>query len=113
MLPAGALICTSCCSVATVLLKCHVKKRVVTCDDMSHRGTRTVRQYVARQIVAEKSLWAGPTQKKVNMQIVAEKSLWAGPTGEKRKKIRACGLCLRLELVACCLDVEAWRAMSP
>jgi hypothetical protein len=44
-----------------------------------------VRQYVARQNVAEKSLWAGPTQKKVNMQIVAEKSLWAGPTGEKKK----------------------------
>jgi hypothetical protein len=88
-----------------------------------------VRQYVARQNVAEKSLWAGPTQKKVNMQIVAEKSLWAGPTGEKKKtknyfvalqivaekslwagptgekkkKIRACGLCLWLELVACCL----------
>jgi hypothetical protein len=45
-----------------------------------------VRQYVARQNVAEKSLWAGPTQKKVNMQIVAEKSLWAGPTGEKKKQ---------------------------
>jgi hypothetical protein len=44
-----------------------------------------------------------PPRKKVNMQIVAEKSLWAGPTGEKRKKIRACGLCLRLEFVACCL----------
>jgi hypothetical protein len=45
------------------------------------------------QIVAEKSLWAGPTGEKkktknyfVALQIVAEKSLWAGPTGEKKKK---------------------------
>jgi hypothetical protein len=60
------------------------------------------------QIVAEKSLWAGPTGEKkktknyfVALQIVAEKSLWAGPTGEKRKKIRACGLLgLSLLLVA-------------
>jgi hypothetical protein len=54
------------------------------------------------QIVAEKSLWAGPTGEKkktknyfVALQIVAEKSLWAGPTGKKEKNKS-----LRLVLVA-------------
>jgi hypothetical protein len=103
MLPAGALICTPCCSVATVLLKCHVKKRVVTCDDMSHRGKKTKNYFVARQIVAEKSLWAGPTQKKSQHANCRREELVGGTHREKKKKIRACGLCLRLELVACCL----------
>jgi hypothetical protein len=65
-------------------------------DKMSQRracGRDPPRKKVNMQIVAEKSLWAGPTGEKkktknyfVALQIVAEKSLWAGPTGEKRKK---------------------------
>ena len=47
MLLEGALIRAPCCSVATVLLKCHVKKIVVTCDNLSHHGSWIVRHFVA------------------------------------------------------------------
>jgi hypothetical protein len=78
----GALIRAPCCSVATVLLKSHVKKIVVTCDNLSHHGSWIVRHFVAvrEELVggshpfffkSDKSLWAGPTHKfKIREELV-------------------------------------------
>ena len=85
----GALIRAPCCSVATVLLKCHVKKIVVTCDNLSR---------------LEKSLWAGPTHKlKIREELV-------GGSHQIKKKIKSPPAYLRYSVLQGCLPGVYKRA---